>query len=158
MVKRRRILKLVGAFFLGQAFDAGTALAAPGPSALERMTLAAFLDVLLPRDALSGSASDLGVHDELWDVARSDPRFERLLALGCRWLDMTGGPPFHELPTEQQIALIEWMSASDWNGVPRRFYELVRQTAVESYYSHPESWRGMAIERPPQPLGYLPPW
>ena len=158
LVQRRRLLKIVGAFFLGQAFDISPALAAPAPSALERATFAAFLDVLLPRDALSGSATDLRVDEQLWALSKTEARYRRLIALGCQWLNMTGGPPFTELTAEQQIAVVEWMSHSDWGQVPRRFYELVRQTAVEVYYSDPAAWRGLSIDRPPQPLGYLPPW
>jgi hypothetical protein len=157
-MRRRRLLGIVGAFFLGQAFDVSPAFASVAPSPAEKATFAAFLDVLLPRDALSGSASELRVDALLWDLAADDARFRRLVGLGCQWLNATGGPPFAELSEEQQIAVVEWMSTSDWNQVPRRFYELARQTAVEAYYSNPAVWRGMSIERPPQPLGYPPPW
>lgn len=156
--QRRRLLQIVGAFFLGQAFDVSPAVAAAAPSPLEKTSFAAFLDVLLPRDSLSGSATDLRVDKQLWDLAADDARFRRLIGLGCQWLNATGGPPFAELDAGQQIAVVEWMSHADWNEVPRRFYELVRQTAVEVYYSDPAAWRGLSIERPPQPLGYLPPW
>jgi len=157
-MQRRRLLKIVGAFFLGQAFDISPALAGAAPSPLERATFAAFLDVLLPRDTLSGSATDLQVDVQLWALSDAEARFRRLIELGCQWLNMTGGPPFAKLAAEQQIAVVEWMSHSDWSQAPRRFYELVRQTAVEVYYSDPAAWRGLSIERPPQPLGYLPPW
>jgi len=157
-MQRRRLLKIVGAFFLGQAFDISPALAAAAPSPAERATFAAFLDVLLPRDAVSGSASDFRVDVQLWALAKTEARFRRLVVLGCQWLNMTGGPPFTELTIEQQIAVVEWMSHSDWSEVPRRFYELVRQTAVEVYYSDLAAWQGLSIEHPPQPLGYMPPW
>jgi hypothetical protein len=158
LIQRRRLLQIVGAFFLGHAFDVSPAFAGAAPSPLEQTTFAAFLDVLLPRDDLSGSATDLRVDGQLWDLAGDDARFRRLIGLGCQWLNMTGGPPFTELSAGQQTAVVEWMSHSDWNEVPRRFYELVRQTAVTAYYSNPAAWRGMPIKRPPQPLGYPPPW
>jgi hypothetical protein len=157
-VQRRRLIKIVGVFFLGQAFDLSPALAASAPSPLERTTFAAFLDVLLPRDTLSGSATDLRVDQQLWALAVDEARFRRLIELGCQWLNLTGGPPFAQLAAEQQIAVVEWMSHSAWSQVPHRFYELVRQTAVEVYYSNPAAWRDLSINRPPQPLGYLPPW
>jgi hypothetical protein len=113
---------------------------------------------LLPRDALSGSATDLRVDERLWALAATEVRFRRLIELGCQWLNLTGGPPFTELAAEQQSAVVEWMSHADWDQIPRRFYELVRQTAVEVYYSDPAAWHGLPIDRPPQPLGYLPPW
>lgn len=157
-VSRRRLLKIVGVFFLGQAFDISPAHAASSPSALERATFAAFLDVFLPRDALTGSATDLDVDKQLWEFSETEARFRRLIELGCQWLNLTGGPPFKELSDEQQIAVVEWMASSDWNQIPRRFYELVRQTAIELYYSDPRAWKGLPIARPPQPFGYPPPW
>lgn len=156
--QRRRLLTVVGAFFLSRAVDIGEARADSSPTTFEQTSFAAFLDVLLPRDALSGSATDLHVDDKLWEFSESDPRFRRLVQLGCRWLNLTGGPPFAELTAEQQIAVVEWMSSSDWNQIPRRFYELVRQAAIELYYSEPAAWGGLPIVRPPQPLGYPPPW
>ncbi|MBI5861118.1 MAG: gluconate 2-dehydrogenase subunit 3 family protein [Rhodocyclales bacterium] len=157
-MQRRRLLKIVGAFFLGQALDIAPALAATRPGARERATFAAFLDVLLPGDTLSGSATELRVDEQLWALSDTEARFRRLLELGCQWLNMTGGPPFTELSALQQNAVVGWMSTSDWDQIPRRFYELVRQTAVEVYYSDPAAWHGLPIDRPPQPLGYLPPW
>jgi hypothetical protein len=120
-VRRRQILAVIGAFFVGATLDSSRSIAETVLSPLEQTALNAFLDVLLPRDGVSGSASDLGVPDELREIARLDPRFRRLLALGCRWLDLTGGPPFGALPIAQQTAVVEWMAQSDWNEVPRRF-------------------------------------
>jgi len=134
------------------------AWAATTPTALERATFAAFLDVLLPRDAYSGSATDLGVDAKLWSLAQIDLQFGRLLGVGCQWLNLTGATGFADLSERQKIAVVQWMSGADWNEVPRRFYELMRQAAVEVYYSEPAAWVGLAIQRPPQPLGYPPPW
>ncbi|MGO9443786.1 MAG: gluconate 2-dehydrogenase subunit 3 family protein [Thiobacillaceae bacterium] len=143
---------------MSQALDPGPVLAAPSPTRSQRTTFGAFLDILLPRDLLSGSATDLGVDAKLWEFSGLDPRFRRLVALGCQWLDMTGGPRFAELRPEQQLILVNWMTTSKWNRVPRRFYELMRQAAIEIYYSEPASWPGLPITHPPQPLGYPPPW
>lgn len=154
---RRRLLKVIGVFFLTHPFKASLA-AGETHSRGEKKTFAAFLDVLLPRDEFSGSATDLHVDEELWLLSDSDPRFRRLIELGCQWLSMTGGPPFAELTVEQKIALMDWMTKSDINQIPRRFYELVRMTAIEMYYSKPATWRGLSIETPPQPIGYPLPW
>lgn len=154
---RRRLLKVVGVFFLSHTIEIKAA-SVTAPTDLERSTFATFLDVLLPRDEFTGSATDLHVDRELLSFAESDPRFKRLIELGCQWLNMTGGPPFAKLTTEQQIALVDWMTSSDFNQIPRRFYELVRLTAIEMYFSQPAAWHGLAIKRPPQPTGYPPPW
>lgn len=155
---RRRLLKAAGAFFSLHALGIGFAEAASSPSKLERATFAAFLNVLIPRDALSGSATDLGVDAKLWLFSQHDPQYRHLLELGCLWLNQTGGPAFSELSEGQRIAVTRWMSTSDWNQVPRRFYELTRQLAIETYYSDPASWAGLPLQRPPQPFGYPPPW
>lgn len=155
---RRRLLKVVGAFFLAQGLPVASAFAAIPPSAVERRTFSAFLDVLLPRDTHSGSASDLKVDAKLWDYAALDARFRRLIELGCRWLNLTGQGGFADLSAADQITVVSWMAGSDWNQVPRRFYELVRQAAVETYYSDPAALAGLPIQASPQPLGYPPPW
>lgn len=155
---RRQLLKAAGALFFGHSFGFPQALAASAPTADQQKTFAAFLDVLLPSDDISGSATDLQVDGKLWKFSESEPRFRHLVELGCQWLNLTGGPPFAELSAEQQVVVVEWMSKLDWNQVPRRFYELVRQAAIEFYFSQPEAWNGLPIERPPQPLGYPPPW
>lgn len=156
---RRRLLQSIGAFFLASIAGSVPALdSSPVPSSRERVTLAHFLDVLLPRDEFSGSATDLGVDLEIWELAAADERFNRLLGFGCQWLDLTGGPPFHRLDPDQKDAVVQWMVESDWNQIPRRFYELVRQLAVTIYYADPRSWNGFPLHRPPQPDGYPPPW
>lgn len=155
-LERRRLLKIVGAFFCATAVWPADAKGTIQPS--QRKTLSAFLDTLLPKDAFSGSATDLQVDSKLWAFAKTDARFAHLISLGCQWLNLTGGPPFAQLSMEQQIAVVEWMSQSDWNEIPRRFYELVRQLAAELYYSDPRSWAGLPIQHAPQPDGYPPPW
>lgn len=113
---------------------------------------------MIPRDALSGSATDLQVDKKLWAFAKIDPNFKRLVELGSQWLNMTGQGHFADLSATDRITIIAWMSTSDWNQIPRRFYELVRQAAIETYYSDPAALGGLPIKTPPQPLGYPPPW
>ena len=156
--ERRRFLKLAGAFFSVYGLRAEYAWASTQADPRLPETFAAFLDVLLPRDEWSGSATDLQVDVKLLEFTKDDPRFGRLVDLGCHWLNMTGGPPFARLTSDQQVTVVEWMSKSDWNEIPRRFYELVRQVAVGLYYGTPAAWHGLAIKHPPQPLGYPPPW
>jgi hypothetical protein len=155
---RRRLLKIVGVFFLGEVSGIAPAWAVVLPTRLERQTLASFIDVLVPRDVMSGSATDLQVDKKLWEFSQSSKEFRRLVGLGCQWLNTTGGLSFAELEPEQRNRLVEWMAHSDWNEIPRRFYELLRQATVEIYFSDPSAWNGLAIRQPPQPNGYPPPW
>jgi len=157
--QRRQLLKTIGVFFAGHGIDINAAnLSLSAPSVSEQQTLSAFLDVLIPRDQYTGSATDLQVDKQVWVLAESSENFRRLLALGTEWLNKTDGLSFSQLSYEQQYKLITWMSESDWSYIPRRFYELVRNTALSLYYSQPEAWEGLTIDTPPQPIGYPPPW
>lgn len=158
-IQRRQLLKTVGAFFMVYGLDIHAEnLSLSAPSRSETETLSAFVDVLIPRDQYSGSATDCQVDKQIWSLAESSENFRRLLALGCEGLNATDGPPFSELSYQQQYKLVSWMAESDWNHVPRRFYEIVRQTALSLYYAQPETWQGLSISAPPQPNGYPPPW
>jgi len=155
---RRLFLKTAGAFLLWRSLNPIHAQAASTPTKIERKTFATFLNVLIPADEFTGSATDLQVDKKLWELSESDQNLRRLIEVGCKWLNLTGGPPFTELTSEQQLLVVKWMSESDRNQVPRRFYNLIRVAAIQHYYSDPASWNGFAINRPPQPFGYPPPW
>ena len=131
--------------------------APPDPAALAA-TFAAFLDTLLPRDDASGSASDLGLPGAILKEARGDELYTRLIRVGCSWLDRAAEGSFAAAPPRVHGIIVTWMADSDWDEVPRRFYELLRQRAVELYYCQPEAWAGLAITRPPQPVGYPDHW
>ena len=154
--RRRQLLKLAVAAFLAPVSLPGGSAQASDPS--QQKAFAAFLDTLLPRDALSGSATDLGVDQAIWELATEQPLLQKLLVFGSRWLDNTGGPPFAELDEDSRIAIADWMSKADWNEIPGRFFHLVRHLALEFYYSQPDSWAGLPLDHPPQPNGFPPPW
>ncbi|SCK14779.1 gluconate 2-dehydrogenase subunit 3 family protein [Vogesella sp. LIG4] len=156
--QRRQLLQVVAAFFVACGVAPLPAAPLAVPDASERRTLAAFVDVLLPRDALSPAASELQVDDMLWQLAGHDARFRQLLALGCQWLNLGEQGQFAALAPEQQQAVVAWMAESDWNHPPRRFYELVRQSAISGYYSQPAARAGLDLPLAPQPQGYPPPW
>jgi hypothetical protein len=153
------LLAVAQAALLGSRSRAASAaeLAAAANAALEK-TLAGFLDTILPADALSGSASDLGLPKRILGEAAGDELYSRLIAVGCQWLDRAAEGSFASSNPRVHHVIVTWMAESDYNEVPRRFYELLRQRAVELYYSAPEAWGGLAISRPPQPIGYPDHW
>lgn len=121
-------------------------------------SLTAVLDTLLPADALTPSASALGVAREITDfIAGSEP-LQRLFAAALDWMDAQGGRPFRELPAMQQAVLVQAMADSDPDRIPGRFYHVLRALAVEFHYARPEAIAGLALNPAPQPLGYPPPW
>jgi hypothetical protein len=69
---------------------------------------------------------------------------------------------FHELPPDQQDALIEAMQEGDlrdpaWKGMPCRifFQQRVLSDIVKSYYSHPTAWSEIGFGGPASPRGYV---
>jgi len=120
--------------------------------------LAAFVDTLLPADALTPAASALGVPEAIADFAAGVPGLPELIAGGTAWLDRTGGPPFAELSAADRDRVVAWMEGSDPAQGPYRFYEVIRLLAVEFYYAAPEAVAGLPLNVAPQPRGYPPPW
>ena len=156
-VKRRRFI-----FYLASLLPA-VALAQTGRKTNPETgriaaTLAAYLDTLLPQDALSPAASKLGIHTRILDEYAASPLQTRLLRAGCSWLDLAAEGSFRDAGQPVRDVIVTWMAQSDWNRVPRRFHEVLRQRAMELYFSHPKSLGGLPISRPPQPLGYPEPW
>ena len=139
----------------------GHALAQQLPGASERIdkqTLGAYLDVLLPADDLTPAASALNVAEDLVQFASESPPFRQFLAVGTHWLNQTGRGPFHTLSLSDQERVVDWMSKADRDTLPGRFFLLVRLIGVEFYYSKPEVARAFGLNPAPQPAGYPPPW
>lgn len=125
---------------------------------IERETLDAVIDTLLPADDVTPSATALGVSDELMSLAPKGSSLHRLLALGTTWLDTLDARSFAELPAETRHDVLRYMERADYNEVPGRFFHLLRQMAFEIYYAQPQTYAGLALNPAPQPEGYPPPW
>ncbi|NNK78023.1 MAG: hypothetical protein HKP40_04845 [Litoreibacter sp.] len=154
--RRAAILNTLAAFFAAVSGLPGHAQQVS--ATIDADTLAAFVDILLPADDLSPAASALGVPAELEEFGRDEPQFGRLLAVGTSWLNQTGSGPFHALTPGDQALVVDWMSRSDFNQIPRRFFHLVRLVSIELYYARPEAIAGFPVAVAPQPDGYPPPW
>lgn len=153
--RRQALLAAVGASL---AQFAGTGAAFGQVRSNSFAPLDAFIDVLLPADAASPAASALGIGADIRAFAADSPLYLRLLTVGCDWLDGLDARPFADLPAETQTAIVTYMSTANFNEVPRRFYHLTRQVAVEFYYARPEAIAGFPLADAPQPAGYPPPW
>ncbi|SLN28632.1 hypothetical protein PEL8287_01303 [Roseovarius litorisediminis] len=121
-------------------------------------TLDAFLDVLLPADAMSPAASTLNIGAEMLEIIVPDSLPGKLLSLGLTWLDSLDARRFATLPEETQFKVVTWMSQADVNEIPGRFYQVIRLFAVELYYARPGAITGFPLQVTPQPQGYPPPW
>lgn len=77
----------------------------------EMKTITALVDIIIPKDEVSGSASDAGVPAFIEFIAKDMPRYQTPLRGGIRWLDLQclndHGQTFVESSSDQQIALID---------------------------------------------------
>ena len=115
----------------------------------------AFCDTLVPADALSPAASTLGVPGAILADLRGNALGERLLGAGCAWLDAECQGDFAGAAEAVRNAALERMQAMPWESPAGRFFVVMRNTVMADYYVQPASCRGLALDRPPQPLGFF---
>ncbi|MEP7303399.1 MAG: gluconate 2-dehydrogenase subunit 3 family protein [Caldimonas sp.] len=118
-------------------------------------TFTAFCDTLVPADALTPAASALGVPSAILAEVTGHPLGERLVAAGCAWLDAACRGDFAGSAEAERNAALERMQAMPWESPAGRFFGVMRNTVMADYYAQPLAWRGLALDRPPQPLGFF---
>lgn len=155
--RRRAALRLLAgaaalAFVEIPALAAGPA---SPPAASLATTFGAFCDTLVPADELTPAASALGVPRAILASLEGDGLGERLLAAGCDWLDAACAGGFARAAEAERVAACERMQAMPWQSPAGRFFHLMRNTVLGLYYAEPAAWRGLALDRPPQPLGFF---
>ena len=153
--ERRRAARRVALGVALACTDLQALSAGPGEGARIARTFTAFCDTLVPADALTPSASALGVPKAILGDVQGNPLAERLLAAGCDWLDAECRGDFAAAPEAARHAALERMQAMPWESPAGRFFLVMRNTVMADYYVQPLSWRGLALDRPPQPLGFF---
>jgi gluconate 2-dehydrogenase gamma chain len=77
----------------------------------EMKTIAVLVDIIIPKDDVSGSASEAGVPAFIEFIAKDMPRNQVPLRGGLKWLDLqclnSHGQTFVDSQADQQIALID---------------------------------------------------
>jgi hypothetical protein len=120
-------------------------------------TLRAYLDTLLPEDAMP-SATQVGVDRVMLAAAERAPGTRRMLHWGLWWLDREarhrGGDDFAGLGEDARTAIVARAEAAAAGSAPRVFFEATRTNALDIYYSRPESWPRLGFRGPPQPVGF----
>lgn len=150
--RRETVVALAAGLAVGVSFS--SRLAAQTPQA----TLKALVDVIIPRDDQSPSASDLGVHLEIQDALAGQPDLTKLVGMGLNWLDNVAPEAFADLSADQQAEVIAFAANADFNSGPGRFYYVARLFAIQFYYEKAEAIPGLPLNGAPQPNGYPPPW
>lgn len=116
-----------------------------------------FLDTLIPED-VSPSATQVNLDADLLDHAKIIQNYEKLIFLGCNWLDLQANAfyktSFINLNSAQKNKVIEVASRSPGDSIPLQFFNRLRRDAFTFYYAKPPSWTGLRFSKPPQPHGY----
>lgn len=77
----------------------------------EMATIMVLQDIIIPKDEISGSASDAKVHEFLEFIVKDMPEHQVPLRGGLRWLDMESlkrfEKAFKDLDNKQQIEIVE---------------------------------------------------
>ena len=119
----------------------------------ELATTAALADLILPKDAQSPAASEVGVQDFIndWISAPYDKNHEdcEVIRGGLGWLNTESfkrfGKRFEELAAGQQTAIVDDICHADKarpelkTGVV--FFKEFRKLALDGYYSHSATWK-----------------
>jgi hypothetical protein len=134
-----------------------SAQAAVDDQALET-GLQAWMETLYPSDAISPGAGRLDVHLDILKKAKSNPDYIGLLKFGVRWADagakQAGKETFAALDPGSREIIVAKAETNGLKGLPGYFFQQTRLDGAEFYYSKQESWAGLGIGRPPQPIGY----
>lgn len=151
---RRAFIKLLS---LGLLLRYPPALFAEAGLQEHKKILTAFLDTLMPADE-TPAASELRIDQTLLQKSEENGQYRRLLQHGCNWLEKTAQRQyragFANLTEQQRVGIVKSMEQARSRSIARVFFVRVRTDLFEHYYSHPDSWKGLGIDRPPQPEGY----
>jgi len=154
-ISRRQTIKLFAtAFFSGSLFARSAITHSAGPDSKEFIS---------PLSALLGFLIDDEVNIQQQVLKKSlqkmqlDLVYEKTLLRGLSQLDQLSvnkwNKNFTALNAEQKSSLIRSLQNHN-NPFLQRFYNTVNQTALEHYYSLPESWMQLGYDGPPQPAGF----
>lgn len=110
--------------------------------AVERGTLRAAIDVIIPADGRMPAATAVGGLDYVERVAASDGKLRELLIDGLRALDAhsrkTSGVAFVDSRPAEQTAAIAHAEKTD---SPPGLFAALRDVVFEAYYTQPEIWK-----------------
>ncbi len=109
----------------------------------EMATLAILTDIIIPKDDVSGSATDAKVPEFIDFIVQDMPNFQTPLRGGLRWLDMESikrfEKSFTDISSEQRIQIVDDIAypakAKAEFGPGVQFFSLVRNLTATGFYS-----------------------
>jgi hypothetical protein len=109
----------------------------------EMSTLKVLIDIIIPKDETSGSATDAGVHDFIEFIVKDIPRHQVPLRGGLKWLDnqclkehdkyFLGCTPQNQLTMVDQIAFPSKAKPEMVQGV--KFFNLLRDLTATGFFT-----------------------
>lgn len=109
----------------------------------EMATITVLGDIIIPKDEISGSASDAKVPDFIEFIVKEMPEHQIPMRGGLRWLDLQClnryGKPFSDCPTQQQMQIVDeiaWPKKAKPDmaqGVA--FFSLMRNLTASGFYT-----------------------
>jgi gluconate 2-dehydrogenase gamma chain len=109
----------------------------------EMATIGVLSDIIIPKDEVSGSATDAKVPDFIEFIVKEKPEFQIPMRGGLRWLDLQSAKifkkSFREATSQQQITLIDQIAypnkakAEMKQGVA--FFNLIRNLTASGFYT-----------------------
>jgi len=109
----------------------------------EMATIVLLGDIIIPKDDMSGSASDAKVGDFIEFIVNDMPDHQVPMRGGLRWLDLQMlnkyEKPFKDCTSEQQIAMVDQIAypkkAKPEMAQGVKFFNLIRNLTVTGFYT-----------------------
>jgi len=117
----------------------------------EFTTITVLADIIIPKDDVSGSASDAKVADFIEFIVKDEPGYQTPLKGGLRWLDMhclnNYEKAFKDCTPEQQIEVVDQIAypekAKPEMSYGVSFFSLMRNLTATGFYSTQIGWADM---------------
>ena len=126
----------------------------------EFATITVLADIIIPKDEVSGNASDAKVADFIEFIVKDEPDFQTPLRGGLRWLDIhclnTYQKAFKDCSAQQQIEMVDQIAypakAKPEMAFGVSFFNLMRNLTATGFYSTEMGWKdiGYVGNRPNQ--------
>lgn len=115
----------------------------------EMATITVLADIIIPKDEVSGSASDAKVPDFIEFIVKDMPEHQTPMRGGLRWLDLKClnlyGKPFTGCTAQQQIEMVDQIAypkkAKPENQQGVAFFNLMRNLTATGFYSTEMGWK-----------------
>lgn len=115
----------------------------------EMATITLLADIIIPKDEVSGSASDAKVPDFIEFIVKDMPEHQTPVRGGLRWLDLKClnlyGKPFSGCTSQQQLEMVDAIAypnkAKPENKQGVSFFNLMRNLTATGFYSTEMGWK-----------------